>query len=314
MCKKPLIVIGGPTACGKTDMSIKVAQKINGEIISGDSMQVYKYMDIGTAKITIKEMANIKHYMIDELYPDDEFNVMIFQKMAKKYIQKIYSNNKIPIVVGGTGFYINALVYDNNFMETDNKYDYRNYLYELSKTDGGVEKLYNMLKDIDPNYVKIVHANNIKRVIRALEFFHLTGKRMSEHNIEEKTKVSPYNTSFVILTMDRNELYDRINKRIDIMIEKGLIDEVKNLVKMGYSKDLVSMQAIGYKEIIPYINKEISFNCAIENLKKNTRHFAKRQLTWFRRQTNGLWINLSEISKDKAVYNIIEYLKELKIL
>ena len=311
--KKPLIVIAGPTACGKTVLSIKLAKLINGEIISGDSMQVYKYMDIGTAKATKEEMNGIKHYMIDEFYPDEEFNVTIFQKKSKEYMEKIYSENKIPILCGGTGFYINALVNDNDFTETENDYTFRNSLYKFAE-DNGAEALHKRLEDIDPESAKNIHPNNIKRVARAIEFFELTKTPISKHNENEKQKTSPYNTAFIILNMDRAKLYDRIEKRIDIMVENGLIEEVKKLLDMGYSEDLVSMQGIGYKEIVPYIKGECSLDYAISELKKATRHFAKRQITWFKRQTEGLWVDLSVQSEDEALKTIENYIKELGII
>jgi len=306
--KRPLVVIAGPTACGKTDISIELAKRINGEIISADSMQVYKYMNIGTAKATKEEMQGIRHYLIDELMPDDEFNVMIFQKKAKEYMEEIYSKGKIPIIAGGTGFYINALVNDNVFTETDEDDSIRNKLYKDAEEYGAVFN-HDKLREIDPEYASTVHPNNIKRVARALEYFYLTGQKFSEHNAEEKKKTSPYDTSFIILNMDRNKLYERIDLRVDIMIENGLIDEVKNLLDMGYSPDLVSMQGLGYKEIVPYLSGEWSKEKAIEELKKRTRHFAKRQLTWFKRQTEDcLWVDLSDGNKEKALNNIIEYI------
>lgn len=311
--KKPLIVIAGPTACGKTGLSIKLAKLIDTEIISGDSMQVYKYMDIGTAKATLEEMEGIKHYMIDELYPDEEFNVMVFQRKAKEYMEEIYKKNKVPILCGGTGFYINALVNNNNFMETNNNYELRNKLYKFAE-EQGAEALHKHLEEIDPVSAKIIHYNNIKRVARAIEFFELTKTPISKHNEEEKKKTSPYNTAFIILNMDRQKLYARIEKRIDIMIENGLIEEVKKLLDMGYSENLVSMQGIGYKEIIPYIKGEVSFESAITELKKATRHFAKRQITWFKRQTEGLWVDLTEKSEKEVLDMIVDYIKNLNII
>ena len=309
--KKPLVVIAGPTACGKTDISIELAKKINGEIISADSMQVYKFMDIGTAKATKEEMQGIKHYLIDELMPDEEFNVMIFQKKAKEYMEEIYSKGKIPIIAGGTGFYINAVVNDNEFTETEDDNALREKLYKDAQ-EKGAEYNHNKLKELDPEYASTVHANNIKRVARALEYFYLTGQKFSEHNAEEKKKSSPYNTSFIILNMDREKLYKRIDMRVDIMIKNGLVDEVKNLLEMGYNPELVSMQGLGYKEIIPYIKGEWSLEKSIEELKKRTRHFAKRQLTWFKRQTeNCLWIDLTDGNKEKALIKITEYINNL---
>ena len=309
---KPLVIIAGPTACGKTATSIELAKKINGEIISADSMQVYKYMDIGTAKATKQEMQDIPHYLIDEFYPDEEFNVMIFQKKAKDYIDQIYKKGKIPILVGGTGFYINALVFDNNFVEEESDSNLRNELYELAEKNG-VEYLHNMLKEFDPESAEKIHYNNVKRVARAIEFYKKTGKPISEHNKEAKSKSSPYKIAFIVLDMDRQKLYERINKRVDVMIEDGLVDEVKMLLEKGYKKELVSMQGLGYKEIVAYINGETSLEEAIEKLKQSTRHFAKRQLTWFRGQTDGLWIDISDGDVDNAVNKIIDYMEKIDL-
>lgn len=309
--KKPLVIIAGPTACGKTDTSIMLAKKINGEIISADSMQVYKFMDIGTAKVTPEEMVGVKHYLIDELLPDEEFNAMIFQQKAKKYIEEIYSKGKIPIIVGGTGFYINALVYDNNFMLTDNNLSIRDKLLEEVEAKGE-EFVYEKLKAIDPEYAAIVHPNNVKRVVRAIEYYCQTGQKMSQHNLEAKQRKSPYDVSFVVLNMEREKLYERINLRVDLMIKNGLLDEVKNLLDRGYSADLVSMQGLGYKEFVPYFNGETTLETAIEELKQGTRHFAKRQLTWFRRQSKGLWIDLTNEDKTTAVQEIVDYINSDK--
>lgn len=309
--KKPLVIIAGPTACGKTDTSIMLAKKINGEIISADSMQVYKFMDIGTAKVTPEEMDGVKHYLIDELLPDEEFNAMIFQQKAKKYIEEIYSKGKIPIIVGGTGFYINALVYDNDFMSTDNDLSIRNKLMEEVE-EKGEEFVYEKLKAIDPEYADIVHHNNVKRVVRAIEYYCQTGQKMSQHNLEAKQRKSPYDVSFVVLNMEREKLYERINLRVDLMIKNGLLDEVKALLDRGYSADLVSMQGLGYKEFVPYLNGETTLEAAIEELKQSTRHFAKRQLTWFRRQSKGLWIDLTNKDKMTAVQEMVDYIKSDK--
>ncbi len=305
-----MIVIGGPTACGKTDVGVLLAEKINGEIISADSMQIYRHMDIGTATPTKQEMRNIPHYLINELDPDEEYNVMIFQKKAKEYMQKIWDSGKIPILVGGTGFYINALVYDTLFEETEQDNTFRNQLYQIAEKNGA-ETLYETLKKIDPNYAQTLHANNVKRVVRALEYHHFTGQLFSDYNAEQKTKQSPYHTAMIVLTMERQKLYDRIEKRIDAMIAQGLLEEVDTLLKKGYSPALVSMQGIGYKELIPYFYHKISLEQAIYDLKKNTRHFAKRQLTWFRGQTNGFWVEVK--SPEQTVQKIIHYLKEIKI-
>lgn len=303
--KKPLIVIAGPTACGKTGTSVELAKLINGEIISADSMQVYKYMDIGTAKATKEEMQGIKHYLIDELYPDEEFNVMIFQNSAKKYMAEIYDKNKIPILAGGTGFYINALVYDNDFMLINNNLEIRNELETAAKENGN-EYVYNILKEIDPEYAGIVHANNLKRVIRAIEYYRLTGEKMSSHNKLAKEKESPYDTKFFILTMERSKLYQRIDLRVDKMIEEGLVSEVKKLLEMGYSPNLVSMQGLGYKEIVPYINGEITLEKAVYDIKIKTRHFAKRQMTWFNNQNKGMFIDMTNLNNIEAAKIIAE--------
>lgn len=310
--KKPLIVIAGPTACGKTDISIDLAEKIGGEIISGDSMQVYKYMDIGTAKVTKEEMRGIPHYLVDELYPDEEYNVMLFQQKAKQYMEGIYSRGHIPIIVGGTGFYINALVYDNDFSEEEES-EIRKELYAVAENEGA-EKLHAMLAEVDPEYAANIHHNNVKRVARALEYYRLTGEKMSEHNKNAKEKETPYNLAFFVLNMDREKLYERINLRVDIMMNNGLEHEVRKLIEMGYSPELVSMQGLGYKEFIPYFNGEISLEQVVDDIKKYTRRFAKRQLTWFRGQTNGTWLDMGTLSKDKALEIMLDELKTKKII
>lgn len=308
--KKPLIVIAGPTACGKTDISIDLAEKIGGEIISGDSMQVYKYMDIGTAKVTKEEMRGIPHYLVDELYPDEEYNVMLFQQKAKQYMEGIYSRGHIPIIVGGTGFYINALVYDNDFSEEEES-EIRKELYAVAENEGA-EKLHAMLAEVDPEYAANIHHNNVKRVARALEYYRLTGEKMSEHNKNAKEKETPYNLAFFVLNMDREKLYERINLRVDIMMNNGLEQEVRKLIEMGYSPELVSMQGLGYKEFIPYFNGEISLEQVVDDIKKYTRRFAKRQLTWFRGQTNGTWLDMGTLSKNKALEIMLDELKTKK--
>lgn len=311
--KKPLIVIGGPTACGKTGFSIKLAKEIGGEIISADSMQVYRYMDIGTAKVTPEEAEGVPHYLIDEFDPDEEYNVMLFQQKAKAYMEQIWAKGKVPILVGGTGFYINALLYDNDFTETDNDTSYREECYRLAQ-EQGPEVLYERLKEIDPEYAAIMHANNVKRVTRALEYHYLTGQKFSEHNAEQKEKETPYDAAVIILSMDREKLYERIELRIDIMMEQGLLEEVKGLLDKGYTPELVSMQGIGYKEFIPYFNGECTLEEAVTQLKTNTRRFAKRQLTWFRRQIEGLWVDMSSSTGEEAMEEVLDYLKQQKVL
>ncbi len=305
--KKPLIVITGPTAVGKTDLSIRLAKDINGEIISADSIQIYKYMDVGSAKVTKKEMQGIPHHLVDELYPDEEFNVYTFKKMAQAAMESIYSRNSVPIIAGGTGFYIQSVLYDIEFDKELGDRAYRRQLEELV-VNKGAEYVYNMLCKIDAEYAKIVHFNNTKRVIRALEYYNETGKKMSEHNEEQQKKESPYEFKYFVLNMERNKLYDRIDHRVDIMVQNGLVEEITSLLKMGYHKDLVSMQGIGYKEIVSYINGEMSLADAIENIKQNTRHFAKRQLTWFRREKTVTWVDYDEFKNDKE--RLYEYILE----
>lgn len=289
--KKPLIIIAGPTASGKTDIAIKLAKKINGEIISADSMQVYKFMNIGTAKPTTKEMDNIKHHLIDVLYPDEDFSIAKFQEMAKLCLNQIYDLGKVPILCGGTGFYINSIIKDNAFDIVDKDESLRDELTNIALEKGNVY-LHEMLKNIDIESYQNIHYNNVKRVVRAIEFYKITGEKLSVHNKTEKNREKKYNDTFIILTRNRESLYDRINKRVDKMIEQGFILEVESLLNKGYSKNLLSMQAIGYKEIANYLNGEISLEDAIDTIKQTTRHYAKRQLTWFKHQADGTWIDL----------------------
>ena len=289
---KPLVILAGPTAVGKTELSIRLAKRINGAIISADSMQVYKYMDIGSAKIMPDEMEGVKHYLIDELDPSDEFNVVRFQQMAKDALKEIYANGQIPIVAGGTGFYIQALLYDIDFTHQDSDEAFRKEMADYA-AEYGTEALHEKLKEIDPVSYKTIHANNTKRVIRALEYYRMTGQPISAHNEQEHQKVSPYNFAYFVLTDDRKHLYDRIDYRVDLMMKKGLVDEVKNLYDMGYHKDMVSMQGLGYKELLSYLDGECSLEEAVYIIKRETRHFAKRQLTWFRRERDVIWLDKS---------------------
>lgn len=288
--KNPLIVLTGPTAVGKTALSIQLAKAINGEIISADSMQVYKKMDIGTAKIMPAEMEGITHYLIDEIDPNEEFNIVKFKEYACSYIKKIYSKGKIPIIVGGTGFYIQAVLYDIQFTEQEENTAYRLELEHLAEEKGEIY-LHEMLKQVDRVSAEQIHYHNKKRVIRALEYYKQTGEPISKHNEIERNRVSPYEFAYFVLTEDRSILYEKINKRIDIMIQKGLIEEVKYLKEQGYTKDMVSMQGLGYKEILSYLDGECSLEEAIYILKRDTRHFAKRQLTWFRREKEVIWLD-----------------------
>ena len=315
--KKPLIILTGPTAVGKTELSVKLAKALQGEIISADSIQVYKYMDIGSAKVTKEEMEGVKHYLIDELMPDEEFNIFYFKEKAKEYVNEIYKNNHIPIVAGGTGFYIQSLLYDIEFKNEESDEQIRNELYQLYEKQGAAY-IHNMLKEIDPESAAAIHENNVKRVIRAIEYYRLNGEKISTHNEREKQKNSPYNFKYYCLNMDRKLLYERINKRVDIMVKNGLVEEVKSLLNMGYSKNLVSMQGIGYKEIVLYLEGNITLEEAVKMIKQETRRFAKRQLTWFRREKEVTFINYEDFDFDKEkvlefmINDINQMLKEEK--
>lgn len=297
MKKRPLIVLTGPTAVGKTALSISLAKAVGGEIISADSMQIYKYMDIGSAKIMPEEMAGVPHYMVDVLEPTEEFHIARFQEMAKAAMEEIYSRGHIPILVGGTGFYIQSITKDIDFTENDGDLTYRHELESFAK-EHGAEELHSRLKEVDPKAAEEIHANNIKRVIRALEYYHQTGTPISQHNEEQKQKESPYDLTYFVLNDIRSRLYERIEKRIDLMLEHGLIEEVTNLKNRGYTRDMVSMQGLGYKEILAYLDGEITLEEAIYILKRDTRHFAKRQLTWFKREQDVIWVNKNEFDYD----------------
>ncbi len=280
--KQPLIILTGPTAVGKTALSIRLAKAIGAEIISADSMQVYRHMDIGSAKVMPDEMGGIPHHLVDVLEPWDEFNVVRFQEMAKQAAEEIRSRNHIPLVVGGTGFYIQALLYDIDFTETGEDTSYRRKMEELARGKGD-EYLHDMLRQVDPASADAIHFHNVKRVIRALEYFHQTGEKISEHNERERQKESPYQFVYFVLNRERSDLYERIDRRVDQMMEQGLLDEVKKLKAMGCTREMVSMQGLGYKEMLSCLDGEISLEEAVYILKRDTRHFAKRQLTWFKK-------------------------------
>ena len=309
--KRPLIVLTGPTAVGKTSLSISLAKAVNGEIISADSMQVYKKMDIGSAKIRPEEMQGVKHYLVDVLEPEEEFHIVKFQQMAKEAMEEIYKKGKIPILVGGTGFYIQAVTRDIDFTEAQQENTYRAELEKLAETEGA-EYLHDRLKEVDPASADTIHANNVKRVIRALEFYHQTGEKISEHNAKEREKESAYNSAYFVLNDDRVNLYERINKRVDAMFEEGLVEEVTALQERGYTRGMVSMQGLGYKEIFAYLDGECTLEEAKEIIKRDTRHFAKRQITWFKRERDVIWINKQEYGyqEEKILERI---LKELKV-
>lgn len=303
--KKPLVILTGPTAVGKTKLSIALAKALNGEIISADSMQVYKYMDIGTAKILKEEMGGIKHYLVDEIDPSEEFNVVKFQSLTKKYMDEIYAKGKIPILVGGTGFYIQSVLYDIDFKESEEDTTYRTELELLAK-EKGATYLHEMLKEVDPVSYESIHENNIKRVIRALEYYKQTGMPISKHNEEQRNNVAPYCFTYFVLDNDRDILYKNIDHRVDLMIENGLLAEVEMLKNMGYTSDLVSMQGLGYKEILAYLEGECTLDEAVYILKRDTRHFAKRQLTWFKREKDVTWVNKKVFNEDEE--KILEYM------
>ena len=298
--KKPLIILTGPTAVGKTKLSIELAKAVNGQMISADSMQVYRHMDIGTAKIRSEEMQGIPHYLIDVLNPWESFDVVRFQTMAKEALEKIYTAGAIPIVVGGTGFYIQALLYDIDFDENDSETGYRSELQSFADRYG-VEALHDRLRQVDEKSADMIHPNNIKRVIRALEFYHQTGTRISEHNETQRQKESPYRFVYFVLDDERERIYRRIDQRIDQMLDQGLVAEVKQLRDMGCTRDMVSMQGLGYKEILAYLDGECTLEEAVYILKRDTRHFAKRQLTWFRREQEVRWIERQEYPDEAAM-------------
>lgn len=297
MAKQPLIILTGPTAVGKTKLSIELAKSVNGEIISADSMQVYKYMDIGSAKIKQKEMEGIKHYLVDILEPTQDFNVVLFQKYAKEAMAQIYAKGKIPILVGGTGFYIQSVLYDIDFTENDEDTQLRRELEELAKQKGA-QYLHMVLQECDPKSAQMIHANNVKRVIRAIEFYRQTGKPISEHNEQERGKESAYDSHYFVLTDVRDRLYANIDRRVDQMLEEGLVEEVKKLMEMGCRRESTAMQGLGYKEIIAYLLGEITLEEAVYLIKRDTRHFAKRQLTWFRREKDVIWVEKDQFAYD----------------
>ena len=306
--KQPLIVLTGPTAVGKTSLSISLAKAVNGEIISADSMQVYKKMDIGSAKIRSEEMQGIPHYLVDVLEPEEEFHIVKFQQMAKKAMEDIYSRGKIPILVGGTGFYIQAVTKDIDFTEAQQENDYRKELEALAEEKGG-EHLHEMLRKVDPVSADAIHAHNVKRVIRALEFYNQNGSPISAHNEEQKQHESPYNLAYFVLNMPRDLLYERIDLRVDQMMKEGLLEEVSRLKEEGCHRGMVSMQGLGYKEILAYLDGEYPLEEAVRVLKRDTRHFAKRQLTWFRREQELTWVNKDQFSYQED--QILDYMLEI---
>ena len=310
---KPLIIVGGPTASGKSDTAVELCKMINGEIISADSMQAYRTMDIGTAKVTPEEMSGIYHYGIDILEPSEEFSVSDFKDMAVKAINDIYAKGKIPVITGGTGFYIQAVLYnidfsgdagaDNNIRKELNDY------YEKN----GASALHDMLRDVDPDSADAIHENNVKRVIRAIEYYRLTGQKISEHNETERTKESPYDYLYFALTWPRETLYERIDKRVDIMMDAGLVKETEKLYKLKDSLSKTAREAIGYREMFEYYDNKATQEEAVNNIKQNSRHYAKRQETWLRREKNVIFIDRSKFdsSKETAEYLYKNYVNKL---
>ena len=313
--KPPIIVLTGPTSVGKTKASIGLAKVVGGEIISAESMQVYRHMDIGSAKIRRDEMEGIPHYLVDVLEPDEEFHVARFQQMAKQSMEQIYANGHIPIVVGGTGFYIQALLYDIDFSEGEENTAYRKEL-EAFANENGANALHDRLREVDPKSADEIHANNVKRVIRALEFYHQTGMPISQHNEEERKKESPYSFAYFVLNDERSRLYERIDRRVDKMIDEGLVDEVRALKLRGYDRKMVSMQGLGYKEILSYLEGECSLEEAVYILKRDTRHFAKRQITWFKRERDVIWLPKDQYNYDETAIleAMLRILRERKII
>lgn len=311
--KPPLIILTGPTAAGKTELSIQLAKAAGGEIISADSMQVYRGMDIGTAKITKEEQQGVTHHLIDVLNPGEDFHVVKFQEMAKAAIREIYGRGHIPILTGGTGFYIQAVLYDIDFDKKEET-ALRKELEERAE-NGEIGSLYTELRALDPKAAEEIHMNNVKRVIRALEFYHQTGKRISEHNEEQREKEAAYQSAYFVLTMDRKRLYERIDKRVDRMLAKGVVEEARRLWEAGIPEKAVSMQGIGYKEFFPYLKGECSLEEAVCVLKRDTRHFAKRQLTWFRRERDVVWIDKDRYAGEEEILAfMLEVLKERGLL
>ena len=311
--RPPLIIITGPTAVGKTSLSVQLALKINGEIISADSMQVYRGMDIGTAKIREEEKCWVPHYLIDILNPDEEFNVTIFKQKAEECIYDILSRGKMPIIAGGTGFYIQSVLYDVEFSDFDEeKRAEIKAMLEDTLEQKGIDFMFEKLTEIDPEYAKVIHKNNIRRVLHGLEFNILTGGKLSEHNEEQRERTSPYNFLYCVLNDDRAKVYGRINSRVDDMLRDGLADEVRELLNKGYSRNLPSMLGLGYKEMADYLSDECTYEAAVELIKRDTRHFAKKQLTWFKRERETLEVNRTKFDNEEQMLEFILSAAKLK--
>lgn len=301
--KDKVLVLAGPTAVGKTELSIKLAKALNGEIVSTDSMQIYKYMDIGSAKVTKEEMDGVTHHMIDVVNPDEPFSVADYKEKAEAAMQDILRRGKLPILTGGTGLYINALTCNMNFTESAKDESYRLELQSLVEEKGN-QYIHDLLREVDPKSADDIHYNNVKRVIRALEVYKDTGKPFSSYNLGEEMYDSKYDIRYFVLTRDREELYNRINMRVDIMINKGLLKECTYLKEIGYDATMQSMQGIGYKEVLYYLNGDITLDKAVDMIKQGSRNYAKRQLTWFRRDKRAIMLDRSNISEEE-IFNII---------
>ena len=302
-----LVVIAGPTASGKSEIAVELSRKIGGEVISADSMQVYRYMDIGSAKITLEEMMGVPHYMIDVADPTEEFDVVRYAMEAREHVKDIQSRGKIPVLCGGTGFYIQAVTRDIDFTDSGADMDYRRKLTAYVEKNGNMA-LFRELELVDPESAKNIHPNNVKRVIRALEYYRQTGEKISQHNLRESERPSPYDLRYYVINCERQVLYDRIDKRVDFMMEMGLLDEVMYLKAMGLRRNMVSMQGLGYKEMLDYLDNEYDLEEAVRILKRDSRHYAKRQITWFKREKDAVWINREDYDND--TFKIVDHLTE----
>ena len=300
--KTPLLIVAGPTATGKSDSAVELALRMNGEVISADSMQVYRGMDIGSAKVTVGEMRGVPHHLIDCADPSENWNVVRFQKEARRAVQDIASRGRLPILCGGTGFYIQALLYDIDFTQMEENTPLRDRLSALA-AEKGPEAVHALLLEKDPASAAAIHPNNLKRVIRAIEFMEESGGSIAAHNSQQRERESAYRSVFFVLTMDRARLYERIDRRVDIMMERGLVDEVAGLRAMGIQRDSTSMQGIGYKQIYGYLDGEYDLEEAVRLIKRDTRHFAKRQLTWFKREKDVIWTDLDRFGNRQQMWN-----------
>ncbi|WP_429845499.1 tRNA (adenosine(37)-N6)-dimethylallyltransferase MiaA [Brevibacillus sp. FIR094] len=303
--RERLVVIIGPTSVGKTQLSLELAEQFDGEIISGDSMQVYRGMDIGTAKAEPEELASIPHHLIDIKNPDEEYSVAMFQESAAALITDINQRGKLPFIVGGTGLYIESVTHRFQFSTTSQDPEFRDRLQRLADSEG-VEALHARLANVDPITAERLHPNDVKRVIRALEIYESSGYKMSDFQL--RAQHSPYDLVMIGLTMDRAKLYERINHRVELMIEAGLVEEVRGLLDAGYDASLVSMQGLGYKELIPYLYGEITLEKAVNDIQQRTRHFAKRQLSWFRRMAEIQWFDMTDPAEQR---NNVETIKRI---